>query len=258
MQIEPMLALHGKVILDNTYITKEQRRPVIEIAKKLGAKIKAVWLKTSIENAQFNAVWRIEHGGREVPAVALFAAKKEFTSDNHPHVSEGFDEVEAVPFARTFPAEYVNKALVLDYDGTVRVTKSGAKYPLTPDDIEIIPGVAEKIKQYRDAGYKLLGASNQSGVGSGILTKEKVEQLFAHTNKLLGLDIEVLYCPDASFPIKSYDRKPLPGIGVKHIVKHKLDPSKTIMVGDMKSDETFAFRSGFNYMHIDKFLQSNP
>lgn len=251
-QIAPMLEKHGKVILDNTYVTKEQRKGVLDVAKQRGAKVTLLRLTTSIEDAQFNAAYRIATGGREVPAIALFAARKNW---EEPSLSEGIDEIVKIPFVRVLPSTYVNKALILDYDGTLRITKSGAKWPTEINDIQIIPGVSKKIKEYVDKGYILLGASNQSAVGKGEMTADQAKKCFEHTNKLLGFDIEFLYCPDASFPVKSYDRKPLPGMGVKHIVKHKLDPSKCIYVGDMTVDKTFAGRCGFQFIDIKKFLE---
>jgi phosphoglycolate phosphatase-like HAD superfamily hydrolase len=38
------------------------------------------------------------------------------------------------------------------------------------------------------------------------------------------------------------------------IEKYKLLPSECIMVGDMTTDETFAIRSGFKFVHADKFF----
>ena len=41
---------------------------------------------------------------------------------------------------------------------------------------------------------------------------------------------------------------------MEFIVKYKLDPKKVIMVGDYKSDETFAKRCGFQYEDANKFF----
>lgn len=254
-QVEGVMQLNEKVILDNTYITAQHRAEVIAIAKKIGAKITVLRLNTTIEESQFNACWRTELGGRHVPATALFAAKKSFEKISP---TEGFDEIIDVPFKRVMPAEYTNKALILDYDNTIRTTKSGAKYPSDPADVVAIPGVSAKLKEFKDAGYLLLGASNQSFVGKGELPEATCIECFERTNQLLDADIDYLFCPDAAFPIKSYDRKPLPGMGVKHVVKYKLDPSKCIYVGDATTDKTFAFRCGFKFVHADDLLSLRP
>lgn len=249
-RVKSMVSALPKIILDNTYLTLAHRKEIVDIAKSSGHAVKVLWLQTTIEQCQFNACYRIAMGGREVPASALFAAKKMFVE---PKLSEGFASIEKIPFTRSLPSEYKNKALILDYDGTVRVHRDGGKFPTLIEHIQIIPGIVQKLQEYKSKGYLLLGASNQSSVGKGDISAEQMDELFKHTNKLLGFDIDVLYCPDASFPIKSYDRKPLPGMGVKHIVKYKLNPAETIMVGDSTSDKTFASRSGFQFIHIDQF-----
>lgn len=250
-RIEPLLSLHDKIIVDNIHLTPEHRASVVRIAKKLGADISVLHLQTTFEEAQFNACWRTEHGGRHIPAPGLYAAKKTYVE---PSLAEGFSSITKVPFKRVLPPEYKNKAVIVDYDGTVRTTKSGAKFPSNPNDIKIIPGISKKLQEYKDNGYLLLGASNQSFVGKGELPEDVCIACFDKTNELLGLDIDYLFSPDAAFPITSYLRKPLPGMGVKHIIKHKLNPAETIMVGDATSDKTFAGRCGFKFIHINQFL----
>lgn len=240
----------GKIILDNTYLTVEGRKELVDIATKENAQLTCLWIDTSFEDCQFNICMRVANGGRDVPVPALYAGKKAFVK---PKATEGFKLV-VIPFTRKMPAEYKNKALILDYDGTVRTCPSDMKYPTLKEHISLIPGVKEKIQWYKDQGYIILGASNQSGVGKGVISKEDMDKLFVHTNELLSHDIDVLYCPDNSFPIKSYDRKPLPGMGVKHVFKYKLNPADCIMVGDSTSDKTFATRCGFQFIHADNFV----
>jgi HAD superfamily hydrolase (TIGR01662 family) len=185
------------------------------------------------------------------PVAALYKANKVIEK---PTMSEGFDEVKHIPFKRKSNG-YTNKAILFDYDGTLRKTKSGDIYPTDPSDIEILPGRKEKIKELKSQGYIILGVSNQSGVAKGKLTYEMAEKCFQKTNELLDFDIDVRFCSHKVPPITCYCRKPGVGFGVEFIEKYKLDPSQCIMVGDMKSDETFAKRCGFKFMHVDKFFK---
>jgi len=264
-------------VLDNTFGTAKLRAPVIAVAKEFGLTVKAIviWggkrftkvaLQKSIEEAQFNAVTRMvrNHGrllsNAEIakakdpgcfPAVVLFAYKKKFED---PSYDEGFDDIKVVPFVRQNPAGYDGKALILDYDGTLRDTISGAKYPTNPDDIKVLPGRTKKLLEFQKKGYKLLGVSNQSGVEKGDLSHKTAEACFTRTNELLGVDIEFKFCPHHSFPISCFCRKPQSGLGVEFIEKYKLDPSQCIFVGDMTSDRTFAKRCGFVFSHADEFF----
>lgn len=257
------------VVLDNTYGTVVSRAPLIKLAKKHSAKIRCLWLKTSIEDAQFNASFRMVSKYGKVldpsdikekskkdpncfPVTVLFAYQKQF---EEPSVAEGFDEVTQIKFKRELPADFTNKALILDFDGTLRQTKSGEKFPTTIEDIEVLPGRKQVLEKYLAKGYILAGVSNQSGVGKGLLSAEQARQCLDHTAEMLGLTIDSLFCPHNSFPIACYCRKPMPGLGVQLIHKHRLNPSQCIMVGDMTSDKTFAKRCGFQYAAAEDFFK---
>ena len=71
-----------------------------------------------------------------------------------PTLQDGFHEVEKIPFIRKMDKNfYTNKAILLDYDGTLRKTKSGEKYPITPEDIEILPNRTKILKDYQEKGF---------------------------------------------------------------------------------------------------------
>ena len=170
-------------------------------------------------------------------------------------VQEGFHEVEKIKFTRNIDKSVYNrKAILLDYDGTIRKTKSGEKYPTTPEDIEILPNRAKILKQYQEKGYLLLGVSNQSFVAKGVFTLEQAQQCFENTHEMLGVDINYLFCPHQAYPQVCYCRKPMSGMGVQFTEKYKLDPSQCIMVGDMKTDQTFAERCGFQFISAQTFF----
>jgi histidinol-phosphate phosphatase family protein len=257
----------GSFVLDNTYPTAESRRPILDVAKRNAVPVRCLFLETTIEEAQVNAVLRMirlrgkllmpdelkrEKDPNLFPPAALFAYRN---SLERPQAAEGFAAIETIPFKRIDDQSYSNKAILLDYDGTLRKTKSGAKYPKDPDDIEILPGRAEVLKRYQNEGYRLLGVSNQGDVARGKLTAEEAMACFRRTNELLGIDIEIGFCPHNPAPISCYCRKPMPGIGVAYLEKYKLSRKDTLMVGDMTSDKTFASRVGIRYVDASAFFQ---
>lgn len=259
------------VVIDNTFPTVESRRAFIECVTLPGATYKATiiceWITTSIEDAQFNACYRMmERVGKILspeemkvnkspnlfPPVVLFTYKKKFQI---PTLDEGFDKIRIRGFKRLFPKDWVNKAILLDYDGTLRDTISGEKWPSSPDDIKILEKRKEVLYAYLEHGYRLLGVSNQSGIAKGTPTEKQAIACFEKTNLLLGVDIEYTYCPHRVPPISCYCRKPMPGLAVQFFHKYKLDPRKCIMVGDMTSDKTFAKRSHMEFVHADEFFK---
>jgi HAD superfamily hydrolase (TIGR01662 family) len=263
------LLVSGKdVVLDNLFATAETRKPFIELAKRYGADISCVLMGTSIEEAQFNAVQRAIKLLGEFPTpekiksakhpnifppLVLFKYKKDFQK---PEVSEGFSKVEVFKFVRQENPEFTNKAVIVDYDGTLRECINGNdKYPVIKEQIEMKPNRKAVLQSYKDKGYLLLGVSNQSGVAKGELTYEKAVELFDYTNQQLGLDIEYRFCPHQSAPISCYCRKPMVGVFVEFMLKHKLSRKDTIFVGDMTTDKTFAARAGIQYVDQAEFFQ---
>lgn len=194
----------------------------------------------------------VKNDSNMFPPMVLFNYQKKFEPAT---VAEGFDKVTKLEFTREFGEDYVNKALILDYDGTLRECVGGnGMYPTKANEIKILENRAEVLKKYKDDGYILLGVSNQSGIAKGALSKKVADMLFKKTNEMLGVDIDYVFCSHASGPASCYCRKPMPGHGVHFIEKYKLDPSKCIMVGDMTSDKTFAKRCGFQFKHSDQFF----
>lgn len=258
-----------KIILDNTFTLESQRKPYIDAAKAKGYEVTAVHITTSAEDCMVNSVTRMikKHGrpfmdANEIklsavkdpnlfPIAAIYSGKKNFQK---PASTEGFDNIITEKFKR-LPSEYKNKAIIFDYDDTLRKTKNSDFYPTWPDNIEILPGRSEKITELKKQGYIILGVSNQSGVAKGYLTEEMAHKCFKKTNELLGHDIDYRFCKHSVPPITCYCRKPGVGFGVEFIEKYKLDPSQCIMVGDLKTDETFAKRCGFKFVDAHVFFK---
>mgnify|MGYP001393563184 CR=1 FL=1 len=271
------------VVLDNTFPTIASRRPFVDLAQKLKCEIHCVWLATSFEDAQLNACLRMmERAGKILgpndktndpnlfPPVALFRYKKLFENKKekgaypipeHPGKQEpkpahGFTTVVKKPFVRVWGSEYVNAALIIDADDTIRRSVGEQNWPEKPADVQVIPGVADRIKAWMKTNKVnlLFGASNQSAVDKGRMTISEVEACFAETNRQLGLDVPWLYSPWLPPKNITYCRKPHCGMGAQLIYEHKLLPSKCLYVGDSTSDKTFAQRCGFQYQHPKEFF----
>lgn len=184
------------------------------------------------------------------PPAAQYAYRKQFQP---PTTAEGFDSVEEVPFKRVWGPEYKNKAVIFDYDGTLRESTGPKAWPENVSHVKVLPYRGPALKAWEAKGYRLLGASNQSAVAKG-LDINMVKRCFEETNHQLGVDIEYMFCPHRVPPITCFCRKPSCGIGAMFIELYKLDPSQCIMVGNEKTDETFANRCGFQYQDQSVFF----
>lgn len=266
--LEPMiqiLQVGQNIILDNTHLTPNKRIPFVSATKNFGATIECQVMQTSAAEAQVNIVTRMIKMGinpMDLEVIKAHESPNVFSSSVHfthhkefaePTEAEGFDKITYIPFVRELP-DYTNKAIILDYDGTLRISTGEKEYPLCPDDVQLLAGRAEILKQYKANGYLLLGASNQSAVGKGLFTYEEACACFDKTNKLLGVDIDYLFCPHKSGPIVCWCRKPMPGMGIIFVEKYKLDRNSVIMVGDQTSDKTFAQRCGFIFQSAEEFF----
>jgi hypothetical protein len=239
----------SRIVLDNTYMSRAARARVVQAATALGLTVRCVWLATSIEDAQVNAVSRIiaNHGRLLGPDemkhavkrdVSAFAPTVQFRHQRElepPDPAEGFSRIDVVAFERRHDPSLTNRALVLWCD-------------------EALAARGTALRRYRDEGWLLLGLAWRPQIEEGTLTSDQVDAGFAEMQERLGVAIDVLYCPHAAGPPKCWCRKPLPGLGVVFIQRHRLDPSRCIYVGTGPQDPGFARRLGFQYQAAETFF----
>lgn len=134
----------------------------------------------------------------------------------------------------------MNKALFLDLDGTIIKTKSGQTFPNNLDDWDIIEGILPRIRAYKEAGYYICIVTNQGGIEQGYITKEqfetKLERISKEIEQYIGIGVNSMWCGN----MKSYFRKPNPGMAYQLALELELNLRESVMVGDMDSDEKFA------------------
>lgn len=258
-----------RVVMDNTYPTWVSRHAILRAAHAHGVPVRCLHMATPVDEALVNVVQRVlERYGRLLapdeltqlaksdpnlpPPAALANYAARFES---PQLDEGFAVVEDTPFERRPQPTHTGKGLLLDIDGTLRRTASGAIYPTDPADVVLLPNRRETLQRWLDDGYRLFLISNQSGIASGKVSREAVEACILRTVELLGLPVtEVRYCPHKAFPMSCYCRKPMPGFGVALIQKYALSREHLVMVGDMDSDERFARALGATYHSAEEFF----
>jgi D-glycero-D-manno-heptose 1,7-bisphosphate phosphatase len=113
--------------------------------------------------------------------------------------------------------------------------------PYRPEDVQLVPGAAEAIRELRDAGFLLVAASNQPGAAKGNATMEQLKAVHERVVELLAAEGAELddwrYCfhhPDADGPCSC--RKPEPGMLLDAAAQHGIDLSRSWMVGDADRD----------------------
>jgi D-glycero-D-manno-heptose 1,7-bisphosphate phosphatase len=108
------------------------------------------------------------------------------------------------------------KLIILDRDGVIN--HDSAQFVKTPDEWRPISGALEAIARLTQAGYRVVVATNQSGIGRGLFD---MATLNAINNKMIkavtqaGGRIEaIFYCPDTADSSSRF-RKPAPGMLVE-------------------------------------------
>ncbi len=129
------------------------------------------------------------------------------------------------------------KLVILDRDGTIN--EDSSEFIKSEAEWKPLPGALEAIAKLNHAGWHVVVASNQSGLGRGLFDVAALNLMHAKMHKLLALAggrVEaVFYCPHAPDQICRC-RKPLPGlfeqIGERYGVSLKGVPT----VGDSARD----------------------
>jgi histidinol-phosphate phosphatase family protein len=127
-------------------------------------------------------------------------------------------------------------AIFVDRDDTLMVD---VKYCDDPDRVQLMPGAAEGIKSLRNAGYKIVVITNQSGVGRGYFSLEtlhRVNERLRSDLRKVGADYDALYyCPHT--PEDGCDcRKPKPGLFLKAAQELAIDLASSFAIGDRDLD----------------------
>jgi len=139
------------------------------------------------------------------------------------------------------------KHVVLDGDGVLNEEAANRGFISSPQDFHWLPGALKAIRGLHRAGLRLSVATNQSGVGRGILTLEQmgaVNAAMRHEAQQHGAAIDaVFFCPHA--PDAGCDcRKPLPGLIEQAIATARIPAGETLVVGDDLRDLDAGQRAG--------------
>lgn len=129
------------------------------------------------------------------------------------------------------------KIVILDRDGTIN--EDSDEYVKTPQEWEPLPGALDAIARLNHAGWHVVVASNQSGLGRGLFDVSSLNEIHAKMHKMLaavGARVDaVFYCPHA--PDEGCRcRKPEPGLFEQIGERYGLDLADVPTVGDTARD----------------------
>ncbi len=141
-------------------------------------------------------------------------------------------------------------ALFLDRDGVLNVLRRN-DYVKCPDELELLPGVAEALQLLRPHYDLLLVATNQQGIAKGLMTEEDLAAVHRKLQEeTRGLIDRIYHCPELEAAGSHY-RKPNIGMALRARKDFPgLRLKSCTMVGDSMTDMLFGRRCGMRTVLI--------
>lgn len=129
------------------------------------------------------------------------------------------------------------KLIILDRDGVINF--DSAQFIKSPAEWNPIPGSLEAIARLNQAGYRVVVATNQSGIGRGLFDTDTLVAMHDKMHKLLasvgGHVDAIFFCPHAA-DSKCDCRKPKPGMLERIASRFNTDLTGVPAVGDSLRD----------------------
>ena len=144
-----------------------------------------------------------------------------------------------------------NIAVFLDRDGTIC---EEVGYLNAPEQIRLIPGAGEAIRQLNERGIKAVVVTNQSGVARGFFSEERLGEIHRELSRQIraeGAFLDAIYfCPHHPTEGKGPRRrpcdcrKPASGLILRAASELGIDLKRSYCVGDRQADLECGMRVG--------------
>jgi len=129
------------------------------------------------------------------------------------------------------------KLVILDRDGVINF--DSVEFIKRPEEWKPIPGSLEAIARLNQAGYRVVVATNQSGIGRGLLDMATLTAIHDKMHRALaqfgGRIDAVFYCPHAQ-DANCNCRKPKPGLLEDIARRFNVDLTGVPSIGDSLRD----------------------
>jgi len=126
--------------------------------------------------------------------------------------------------------------VLLDRDGTLVIDRG---YLADPAGLEFLPGAAEALRRLHQQGHRLVIISNQSGVGRGLFSAARLEQMNQRLRQMVqeaGAALAGIYCCPHRPEDRCACRKPNGALVYQAAQELHFEPAAAVVIGDRDSD----------------------
>src|ERR1044071_3689219 len=141
-----------------------------------------------------------------------------------------------------------SRAIFVDRDGTIF---HDADYCSDPSQVKLLDGAAAALRKLKNAGYKIIVITNQSGIGRGFFSEKQYRAVEAEVSRQLGNGLidATYFCPDPPGQ-QAKCRKPAPGMVLQAAREQNVDLSRSFLIGDKEIDAECAHNAGVRAIRV--------
>jgi histidinol-phosphate phosphatase family protein len=143
--------------------------------------------------------------------------------------------------------------VIVDRDGVLNRKPAQAQYVRNWGEWEWCPGSLEALRLLRQAGYRVIIASNQPGIGRGFMTEANLDAVHGRMKREIaeagGRVDAIYYCPH-DWHAGCECRKPKPGLLYQAQRDFHLDLTRTPFIGDDERDAATAAAAGSPFHRV--------
>jgi D-glycero-D-manno-heptose 1,7-bisphosphate phosphatase len=147
------------------------------------------------------------------------------------------------------------RGLILDRDGVINVDV-GFLHRI--EDCVFVEGIFELLHKFQAFGFRLIIATNQTGIGRGLFDEQQFQSFMAWMKAQFldqGIVIDAVYHAPwhptegiGAYRRDSDWRKPAPGMFLQAIADFGLDPAASWAIGDRERDLEAAMAAGIGQL----------
>ena len=137
--------------------------------------------------------------------------------------------------------------LIVDRDGVLNAEPAGGEFVREPAQFHWLPGSLEALARLSAAGIRVSVASNQSGVGRGLMSAADLARVHARMTDsaaAAGGTIDAIFCCPHAPEAGCECRKPAPGLLFAAMRASGVEPAATLVIGDDARDIAAARAAG--------------